>query len=124
MIRALTLLLICQLAGEILVRAIDMPMPGPVLGMLFLFLILVIRKASWPALDQSADTLLRNLSLLFVPAAVGVIQHGATLGAYWLALSVALVVSTILTLTVTALVFRFVASRSDPDGRAASGEKT
>jgi putative effector of murein hydrolase LrgA (UPF0299 family) len=108
-IRALTLLLTCQLAGEVLVRAAEVPLPGPVLGMLFLFLLLFFRRSIWQGLDVTADTLLRNLSLLFVPAAVGVVQHAATLGAYWAALSAALIVSTALTLIVTAVVFRIVA---------------
>jgi len=116
----LTLLLTCQLAGEVLVRAAALPLPGPVLGMLFLFFILAVRRASWSALDSTADTLLRNLSLLFVPAAVGVIQHVSTLGTYWLALSAALVASTALTLMVTAITFRIVARLTrtdDGDGR-------
>jgi putative effector of murein hydrolase LrgA (UPF0299 family) len=125
-IRALTLLLTCQLAGEVLVRAAEVPLPGPVLGMLFLFLLLFFRKASWQELDITGDTLLRNLSLLFVPAAVGVVQHTATLGAYWVALSAALIVSTALTLIVTAVVFRIVArmtgtGNGEPDMPADTG---
>ena len=116
MIRALTLLLTCQLAGEVLVRAAAVPLPGPVLGMLFLFMLLFFRRSSWPGLDVTADTLLRNLSLLFVPAAVGVVQHAATLSAYWVALSAALVVSTVLTLIVTASVFRLVAKLAGRGG--------
>ena len=34
MIEAGILLLLCQLAGESLVRAVDLPVPGPVLGCL------------------------------------------------------------------------------------------
>jgi putative effector of murein hydrolase LrgA (UPF0299 family) len=107
-IRALTLLLFCQLAGEVLVRAAGAPLPGPVLGMLLLFFLLLARGRSWSELDTAADVILRNLSLLFVPAAVGVIQHTATLGTHWVALGAALLVSTVLTLTVTAIVFRAV----------------
>ncbi len=115
MIRALTLLLFCQLAGEVLVRAVSAPLPGPVLGMLLLFLLLAARGRSWSDLDTTADTILRNLSLLFVPAAVGVIQHTATLGTHWVALGAALLVSTVLTLSVTAIVFRAVARLTDAD---------
>jgi putative effector of murein hydrolase LrgA (UPF0299 family) len=122
MIRALTLLLACQLAGEILVRAVGLPLPGPVLGMLFLFLLLLARRSSWADLDISADTILRNLSLLFVPAAVGVVQHTSTLGSYWAALGIALLASTVLTLIVTAVVFRAVARMTDMSGSGQSGK--
>jgi len=121
-IRALTLLLFCQLAGEVLVRAAGAPLPGPVLGMLLLFLLLLARGRSWSELDTTADTILRNLSLLFVPAAVGVIQHTATLGTHWAALGAALLVSTVLTLTVTALVFRAVARMAGAGDDAREGD--
>ena len=111
MIYALTLLFFCQLAGEVLVRAIGSAFPGPVLGMGLLFAILLVRGRSAPSLDAAADALLQNLSLLFVPAAVGVVQQAGFIAANWLAISAALVVSTLLTLVVTVYTFRIVARR-------------
>lgn len=76
MIAALTLLLACQLAGEVVARALGMPLPGPVLGLILLAAGLLARGAEPPAeLVAVADGLLRNLGLLFVPAAVGVVLH-------------------------------------------------
>lgn len=109
MIQALTLLFLCQLAGEVLVRASGLVFPGPVLGMGLLFLGLTLFGRAGPALEGVADTILKNLSLLFVPAAVGVVEQIGLIRANWLAISVALVVSTFLTLTVTVLTFRAVA---------------
>jgi holin-like protein len=109
MLHALTLLFLCQLVGEIAVRAAGLAFPGPVLGMGLLFAGLLARGRSGPALDGVADTILRNLSLLFVPAAVGVVQQAGLIAANWLAISAALVASTLLTLVVTVLTFRAVA---------------
>lgn len=111
MINALTLLFLCQLAGEVIVRSLGLTFPGPVLGMGLIFAGLLIFGRSGPALDAVADTLLRNLSLLFVPAAVGVVQQAGLIAANWLAISAALVVSTLLTLVVTVTTFRVVARR-------------
>lgn len=124
MIRAITLLLVCQLAGEVLVRSFGVPFPGPVLGMVLLFGGLLVFKTSAPVLEETADTLLRNLSLLFVPAAVGVIQHGAVLRAHGVAIVLALLLSTIATLAVTALVFAAVSRRmaGGTGGAATNGE--
>ena len=77
---ALAALLLCQLAGEILVRALHLPVPGPVLGpvlgMALLVAGLVLRgRAPPPALGAAADALLGNLRLLFVPAGVGVMLY-------------------------------------------------
>lgn len=104
MVPILTLLLGCQLAGELLARSLGLPLPGPVLGMVLLFTLLLLRGAAWrehaptrlQALDQAADFLLRHLSLLFVPAGVGVMQHWGLLQAHLLPLLITLVVSTLL----------------------------
>jgi putative effector of murein hydrolase LrgA (UPF0299 family) len=63
---------------------------------------------SGAALDGVADTILRSLSLLFVPAAVGVMQQAGLIMANWLAISAALVLSTVATLVVTVYTFRAV----------------
>jgi len=109
MIYAITLFFVCQLAGEVIVRAIDITFPGPVLGMGLLFIVVSLRGRSSKAIDAVADTLLANLSLLFVPAAVGVVQQVGVIRENWLAISAALVFSSVLTLTVTVYVFRIVA---------------
>ena len=109
MIHALSLLFLCQLAGEVLVRAVGLPVPGPVLGMGLLFAGLLVRGRSDPMLDAVADGILRRLSLLFVPAAVGVMQQAGLIAANWIAISAALVISTVLTLVVTVTVFVVVA---------------
>lgn len=109
MIQALTLLFLCQLAGEAVVRAAGVAFPGPVLGMALLLACLAAARRPAPALDAVAGTILRNLSLLFVPAAVGVMQQAGLIAANALAIFAALVVSTLLTLVVTVLTFRGVA---------------
>ncbi len=110
MIESLTFLLLAQLAGEVIVRALGLPVPGPVIGLILLALIMAWRGIP-PALHETALGLLRNLSLLFVPAGVGVIRQADVLAENWLALSLALVVSTLATLAVTALAFRWAHKR-------------
>jgi holin-like protein len=110
MLDALTLLLVAQLLGEAIVRAIAVPVPGPVLGGALLAVFLAWRGIP-PALHETSQTLLRNLSLLFVPAGAGIIRQWAVLADYWLALSVALFVSTAATIAVTVLVFDWASRR-------------
>ncbi len=104
MLENFTLILCCQLLGELAVSALTLPLPGPVVGMLLLFCLLVIRGFVPDGLGEVSDALLSSLSLLFVPAGVGVMLHFELLGAELIPLSVALVVSTLLTIAVTALV--------------------
>lgn len=109
MIQALTLLFLCQLVGEAVVRLMGITFPGPVLGMALLVVVLAVRPQAQPAVEGVADGILRNLSLLFVPAAVGVVQQLDLIAANWIAISVGLAVSTLLTLVVTVYTFRAVA---------------
>jgi holin-like protein len=94
MIPALATLLVFQLLGEALVRTLAVPVPGPVVGMALLLLLLVgCGRPGWRAQAHGA-TLLQHLSLLFVPAGVGVMLHLQRLGDEALAIGVALVLST------------------------------
>ena len=105
MIEAGILLLLCQLAGESIVRALDAPVPGPVLGAIFMFAFLVLRRRVPDNLAKTSYGLLANFSLLFVPAGAGIILHAARLEAEAVALVTALIGSTALTIAVAALVF-------------------
>ena len=115
MLGAITLLLVYQLVGEVIVLTLGMPVPGPVIGMLLLFLTLVVRGRVSEALRDTANGLLTHLSLLFVPAGVGVMVHFSRLGSEWLPLAVALVASTVITIAVTALVMQALAQAPRAD---------
>lgn len=130
MIAALTAILLCQLAGEALARGFGLPVPGPVIGMA-LMLVLLTARDLWidrlpgrdgrgGVLETTGRGLLSHLSLLFVPAGVGVIQNLHVLGDYGAALGAALLVSTALAMIATVFTFLFVArwigSVPDPDG--------
>ncbi|MEP3481338.1 MAG: CidA/LrgA family protein [Fuerstiella sp.] len=102
MLHYLTLIFCCQLLGEVLVKSTGLPIPGPVVGMAILFAGLLARDAVPDDLSCTADGLIRNMSLLFVPAGVGVMLHAKMIGRDWLPISLSLVLSTALTIVVTA----------------------
>ncbi len=106
MLRTLTILIMCQFAGEVVARVAGLTMPGPVLGLLLLLGLLAVRGGPDEAMRSTSTGLLRHLSLLFVPAGVGVITQLDALGRDWLAIGIAIVVSTVLGLGVTALVMQ------------------
>ncbi len=106
MLNALTVLVLCQFIGEVVARAVGLPVPGPVLGLLLLLGVFAWRGGPDEAMRSTTNGLLRHLSLLFVPAGVGVITQFDALGRDWLAICVAVLVSTALGLGVTALVMQ------------------
>jgi holin-like protein len=106
MLGAITILLVYQLLGEVIALVFKLPIPGPVIGFAALFLTLVARGAVSDSLRETANGLLGHLSLLFVPAGVGVMVHLGRLRDEWLPIVAALVLSTAITIGVTALVMR------------------
>jgi holin-like protein len=98
----------CQLLGEALVLLFDLLIPGPVIGMLLLFSMLLIRGHIPESLDQAATALLNHLALFFVPAGVGVMLHWHHVGNEWMPIVVALLLSAVITLAVTALVMKLM----------------
>lgn len=116
MIGAIALLFVCQLAGEVIHRLTGLPLPGSVIGMVLLLAWLAFVPRERLTLTQVTGWLTAHLSIMFVPAAVGVMEEGAILSRYGFGIVVAVAVSTLLTLAVTALVFRAVAGRAEPDG--------
>ncbi|MGF1621799.1 MAG: CidA/LrgA family protein [Rhodomicrobiaceae bacterium] len=123
MLNALTLILCCQLAGELLVTATGLPIPGPVCGMALMFAGLLLKGGIPDDLANVADTLLGNLSLLFIPAGVGVMLHLPLMGAEILPISVALIVSTLITVAVTALLMQWLNRSAGGTDKARDGEQ-
>lgn len=120
MLGALTLLLVYQLIGEIIVQFTRLPVPGPVVGLLLLFLTLCVRGALAEPLRDTANGILQHLSLLFVPAGVGVMVHFSRISGEWLPIIVAVLVSTALSIAVSALVMKALMRGASEEG-AGSG---
>lgn len=117
MLKYATLLLVCQLVGEFTVNYLSLPFPGPVVGMLMLFIYLVMNRGVPAELGKVADQLLKHLSLLFVPAGVGVMVHLNILGDDFVPLTVALFVSTVLALGIGAFAMQLILNKpkSEPE---------
>lgn len=98
------ILLLFQFAGELIVIALGVPVPGPVVGMVLLLVCLIVKGEVPESLRIPSEALLKHLALLFVPAGVGLMTHFSLLKADWLAILLALIISTGLTIIVTALI--------------------
>ena len=109
MITALSLILAFELVGEILSRALDLPLPGPVVGLCLLVAACIMHPALAARLRPTAQGLLSHLSLFFVPAGVGVVAHLPVLQEHGIGLALAIMGSTVLAIAAGALAFQWVA---------------
>ena len=114
-LNGITILLIYELMGEACKHFLSLPIPGPVLGMMFLFLTLMWRRQIHKSLNLASEALLNHLSLLFIPAGVGVMLHFELILHELIPISLTLLLSTAVTMTVTAVVMsitqRFLSRR-------------
>jgi len=108
MVRALAVLLLCQLAGTIIQEGTLLPIPGPVLGLIMLLAYLVWTGGPGDGLRDTCQGVLRYLGLLFVPAGVGVVTALQELRDNWLAILLGIGVSTVLGLLVTGVLMNLM----------------
>ncbi|WCR10285.1 CidA/LrgA family protein [Paracoccus stylophorae] len=109
MIATLAIILTFQLVGEIVAQALDLPLPGPVVGLLLLVGTCLARPALAQRIRPATLGLLQHLSLFFVPAGVGIVAHWDLLRDEGVGLALAVVGSTVLAIGAGALAFTAVA---------------
>jgi holin-like protein len=109
MIKGIALLLLFQLIGESIVFVSGIPLPGPVVGLVLLFVAMQLCKVAGFGLfaeaEAAADGFLANLGLLFVPAGVGIVALWGELQSQAAILLAILVISAVLTLAITVWTF-------------------
>ena len=105
-------LLVLQWVGEVLVQALGLPLPGALVGALLLLVGLLLLGRLPKALEQTSAALLQNLMLLFIPIVAGVMLHFERIASEWLPFLASGIGGAVLTLLVTAAVFRWLLQRS------------
>ncbi|MET4212847.1 CidA/LrgA family protein [Bradyrhizobium sp. LA2.1] len=90
------------LAGEALVRMFAAPLPGGMVGLLFLLLLLATRQLSALSIRRGAEWLLADMLLFFMPVALAVLDHREFLGLVGLKILFVILISTAAVMLVTA----------------------
>lgn len=89
----LAVLWACSQAGHALVELLRLPLPGNVVGLLLLFAALHLGVLPLRAVEAAGGLLLRHLSLLFIPYAVGIGEFAPYIAAHGIAMAAVLVLS-------------------------------
>jgi holin-like protein len=108
MLKYLTAITLFYVAGDFIQSIARLPIPGPVIGMALLLLALIGKGTLPDGLDRAATGILSYLPMLFVPAGVGIMVHFDLIRAEWPAITVAIGLSSVLTIVVTATTMRSV----------------
>lgn len=102
MLQSITRILVFQIAGEFIARFWNLSVPGPVIGMVLLLAAFFLKDDLLDGVRSTAGFLLANLSLLFVPAGVGIMRHGERFMNEGFGIIATLVLSTLIAMLVTA----------------------
>jgi putative effector of murein hydrolase LrgA (UPF0299 family) len=116
MIRSLSILVLLQLGGEVLAKALSLPLPGGLVGLLLLLLALLVRRRVDSEMQQTSQVLLQNLMLLFIPFIAGIVAQLDQLKAQWLSFLAACVLGAVASLVATAWTLRRMLS-ARPQGK-------
>lgn len=106
MLRSLLYIFLFLVLGEFFVKVFRIPISGNIIGMFLVFFALKWRIIKLKSVKPAADKLLKYLVLFFIPYGVGLMAYFDLIATYWIYISVAVVVSSVLTLYLTAIVLQ------------------
>jgi len=106
LLKSLLIIFAFLAAGELIVYLIAIPIPGNILGMFLIFFALKLNLISLKDVKPASDQLMKYLVLFFIPYGVGLMSYFGFIKDYWFAISIAVILSTLLTLYVTGAVLQ------------------
>jgi holin-like protein len=107
------------IGGEI-VKALQLPLPGGVMGMVLALGLLMTRGVSLFSIKRGADWFLAEMLLFFVPAVLGLLDHREFLGLLGLKILAVILLSTVAVMAATALTVDVIFRWSEKNARLAA----
>ncbi len=94
-IKQFGIILAVSFAGEILNAVIPLPIPASIYGLVLMLALLHTRMVRPEAVRRTAYFLIEIMPMMFIPAAVGLLESWSLLQPVWLPFCVITVVSTV-----------------------------
>ncbi len=121
-------ILLCSFIGELIKSLLGLPIPGSVVGMIILFIALESKILKIEDVKEAGAWLLGNLTILFVPAGVGVMVSFSALKDIWYILALVSLMVTAISMGVVGVIVqkikrRFEGSYLDIDDKAKEEDK-
>lgn len=105
------ILIACLFAGSVLKDFIPLPIPETIYGMAILFILFVIKVIKTSDVKRASETILENMSFLFVPAGVGIIENFDLFKKNFLIMMFITSVTAIVAMIVTMTLVKFIQKR-------------
>lgn len=78
-LKQLAIILGIAFLGEVIAALLPFAFPSSVIAMVLLFVLLLTKEIKVQSIQDIGDFLLKNMSLFFLPAAVGILEHASLL---------------------------------------------
>ncbi len=102
------IILFLSFLGEILHRIIPLPVPASVCGLLLMLLALCTGILKLNQVRETAGFLIEIMPVMFIPAAVGLLDAWPSLRPVWIPILLITVITTILVMAVTGQVTQYM----------------
>lgn len=112
-LKQFTIILTISLLGEVLHYFIPLPVPASIYGLLLMLAALMTGVVKRDSVREAGAFLVEIMPVMFIPAAVGLLEAWGVLRPVWLPVAVITVVSTVLVMGVSGLVTQFVVRRDE-----------
>ena len=109
------IILLISFVGEILEKWIPLPIPASIYGIILLFLCLKLNIIPHEAVHETGKFLIEIMPLMFIPAAVGLLETWDVIAPAWLEYVAVTVISTWVVMIVSGRVTQFVIRRRRKD---------
>ena len=107
------IILLISFLGEFLHHMIPIPVPASIYGIVIMFLCLQFKIIRLSAVEETGKFLIEIMPVMFIPAAVELMESFQIIKASCLQYAVIIVVSTVLVMAVSGRVTQFVAHHKD-----------
>ena len=91
------------ISGEVITWALNLPIPGAIIGMVLALLALASHKLSILSMKRGADWLIAEMLLFFVPAVLALLNHKEFIGLLGIKILVVILGGTFVVMSITAL---------------------
>lgn len=112
-LKQFTIILTISLLGEVLHYFIPLPVPASIYGLLLMLAALLTGVVKRDSVREAGAFLVEIMPVMFIPAAVGLLEAWGVLRPVWLPVAVITVISTVLVMGVSGLVTQFVIRRDE-----------
>lgn len=110
-IKQFVIILLFSFLGEVCKYFIHLPIPASIYGLVLLLIALLTKLIDVEQIREAAYFLIEIMPLMFIPAAVGILNSWGVLKDIWIPISLITVATTIIVMAVTGRVTQFVIRR-------------